>query len=148
MDYSSDEGINIGKTQQKPIEFNSLADIDDLIDEYEARSGFRLVIIRSNTHARTYVCQSHIGCCFRVRFGPKRGTDNIIFKANMARSYHDGKPAPKTAKGGRALKKRLKGRLESVVDHVANVKHAKPIAQDVMKAAASLKHVSMTYNQS
>ena len=144
----SSEDNSDGGCRQVPIEFHSLVDIDDLIDNYESTSGFRLVIIRSNSHARTYVCKSHVNCCFRARFGPKRGTDMIVFKANMARLYHEGKTAPKTAKGGRAHKKRLKGRLESVVEHVSTVKHAKPIAKDLMKAAASLKHVSTTYHQS
>jgi hypothetical protein len=150
MDNSSsdDNDSCIIRQRDQPLEFHSLADIDELIDRYEMESGFRLVIIRSNMHARTYACKSHINCCFRARFGPKRGTDMIIFKVNLARLYHEGRKAPKTAKGGRAHKKRLKGRLEPVVDHVSTVKHDKPIAKDLMKAAASLAHVSPTYHQS
>jgi hypothetical protein len=73
-------------SQQQVKQFDSLVDIDELIDKYESKSGFRLIITRSNERSRTYVCRSHVNCCFRVRFGRKRGTDKIVHTSN--RSHH------------------------------------------------------------
>ena len=121
---------------KEPKEFESLVDIDYLIDEYERTSGFRLIIRKSNNRSRTYHCGSHVGCCFRARFGTKRGTEKIILKGTMTKLTHNGKNAPATA-NGRAHKKRLKGRFDDVVSHLTEVKDAKPVPKDVMKAVAA-----------
>lgn len=131
----------------EPKNYETLGEVEELIHLYEKETGYRLVICKSNDHSRTYVCRSHIDCTFRARFGPKRGTDDIVLKTTMTNMLHNGKKAPPTAKG-RAYKKRLKGRFDFVVDHVATVKDAKPVAKDIMKAAATLIDENPTYNQS
>ncbi len=56
---------------------NNLQELDMDIDEYEMMSGVRLVIQKSEEFARTYKCKSHVGCCFRAKFGRKRRTEEI-----------------------------------------------------------------------
>jgi hypothetical protein len=107
---------------EEPRCFDSLLEVDDLIGEYEQRTGFCLIIRKSSQQGRTYFCASHIGCTFRARFGRHRGTDEIVLKANMTKVEHNGKKAPSTA-NGRAFKKRLKGKFDDVVSHVVNVQH-------------------------
>ena len=116
------------------------------VDQYEMMSGNRLIIKKSEEYSRIYVCGSHIGCCFRAKFGKIRGEDGIVLKDAVTTPLHSGERAPPTAKG-RSHKKRLKGRIEPVVNEVASVKDGKPKAKDVMKAAAHMNGIDTTYHQ-
>jgi hypothetical protein len=48
---------------------------------------------------------------------------------------------------GRSHKRRVKGKLEEILDNVATVKEDKPVSKDVVKAAANLKGIQANYNQ-
>ena len=129
--------------------YNALTEIDQAIDAYEERSGFRLIISKSAGSARTYKCGSHVDCRFRVKFGRIRGEDVIVLKKSVRNTfpYHTGPPAPPTAKG-RAHKRRLKGKLEPLLDKILTTKDGLPRAKDVIDAAASeMESLVPTYSQ-
>lgn len=130
----------------RPKKYNNLQELTIDIDQYELMSGYRLIIKKSEEYSRIYVCGSHIGCCFRAKFGKIRLEDGIILKDAVTTPLHSGERAPPSAKG-RAHKKRLKGRIEPTVNEVASIKDGKPKAKDVMKAAAHLKGIDATYHQ-
>lgn len=126
--------------------YNTVKDIDQDMDEYEAISGYRFIIQKSTAISRQYRCRSHVGCTFVAPFGRKRGTDFIILKVTLTHPIHFGPEAPKP-KGGRGHKQRCKGRLEPILDHVACIKDSFPVAKDVMKAAANMHAREVTYSQ-
>lgn len=132
---------------EKDMQFQSLQDLDRAIDEYEETSGFRIIIKKSDGYARTYICKSHLACCFRAKFGKVRRQDYVILKKGYTTPFHCGDAAPTTAKG-RAHKRRLKGRVEGSVEKVESVKDGEPQPKDVMKTAANLDGLVTTYNQS
>lgn len=131
---------------QRTKAYKNLLELNTDIDQYEEISGYRLIIKRSDEYSRLYVCGSHIGCCFRAKFGKVRGEDDIVLKGSLTKPYHSGMPAPPTAKG-RAYKKRMKGRIDASVDEVAAVIDGKPKPKDVVKASAHLKGLTATYHQ-
>ena len=126
--------------------FRTLLQLDALIDTFEDAAGIRLIIRKSTDTSRQYRCGSHIGCPFRAKFGLKRFTEDIILKTTYTKAVHPKKAKPFTPKG-RLPKKRLKGRMEGIVDEVAAIKDEKPVAKDVMKAAAKRNGMDVTYNQ-
>jgi hypothetical protein len=132
---------------QDDHEFQTLPEVEDLVEKYEEETGFRMVVIKSNYTSRTYRCSSHVGCSLRVRFGRRRGEEEIIVKKSLTNPYHKGCDAPIMAKG-RSYKRRMRGKLAPMVVAVENVKHKKPSPQDVMKAAANLNGTPASYNQS
>ncbi|KAG7365455.1 MULE transposase domain containing protein [Nitzschia inconspicua] len=78
-----------------------MSKVDLAIDDYEESSGVRLVIARSRgTGSRLYFCASHMGCCFRAKFGRERGTLPIIYKQELSNPFHCGEPVPPKTKGG------------------------------------------------
>lgn len=127
-------------------QYKSLEELNTDMDHYEEVTGYRTIIKRSEDFARTYVCGTHLGCCFRAKFGKMRGEEAIVLKTFWTKAYHSGVRAPPTAKG-RAYKKRLKGRVDPSVDEVATIKDGKPKPKDVMKAAAHLSNLETTYFQ-
>lgn len=131
---------------QRSKKYKNLTELNEDMDRYEEISGYRLIIKRSDDSSRLYVCRSHIGCCFRAKFGKVRGEDDIVLKESLTKPYHSGTPAPPTAKG-RAYKKRMKGRLDASVDEVSAIVDGKPKPKDVMKASAHLKGIPTTYHQ-
>ena len=131
-------------------QFTQLDEVSSSINRYEKESGFHLIIKKSETFGRTYVCGTHVGCCFRARFGRVRLQEMIELKSSggsITFPYHCGTLAP-TIVHGRARKQRVKGKVEPNVDHVSAVKEADPVPRDVMKAAASLAGEQLSYNQS
>lgn len=111
------------------------------ITEYEDITGLRLVIRQGFADARTYHCNSHDGCCFKAKFGPKRGTDQVLLKPHMSVLEHSGpRIYPRT-------KERLKVRVFPVVDKVSELKLGAPTAGDVVKASAVLNGYRATYQQ-
>ena len=88
--------------------FASTDEICVQILNYESVSGIRLVIKKGYGDARTYVCSSHVPCCFKAKFGPRRGKDNhIVLKENMSvLAHYSGGTARTTAADGRKLKAR------------------------------------------
>jgi hypothetical protein len=127
-------------------EYSSIEEVYRAIDDYQADSGFRIVIRFSAGLARTYFCASHAKCCFRAKFGPQRGTDKIVLKGFSTIPFHCGATTI-TSADGRATKGRFKGRVETAVDQVMLVKDGAPIPKDVMKAAANLNNFSLNYQQ-
>ena len=117
------------KPDEDPKEYNSLAHLDIHMDAYEKTEGIRLIIRNSDAYSRIYICGSHIHCCFRAKFGKIRNGNKIVLKEALTHPYHSGKKAPTTAQGGRAHKKRLKGRIEESIDHAHNTQHKKPGAK-------------------
>jgi len=128
--------------------YESMAQIDSAIDKYEDRSGNRLIIRTSGTGTRTYICVTHFHCCFRAKFGKVRGGEQTILNRDKSNAYHCGPLIPPKEGKSRARKKRVKGRLEPVVDAIMMVKDDNPLPKDVRKAAANLGGMSTTYNQS
>jgi hypothetical protein len=57
---------------------------------YEQVSGLGVVVRKRYDDSRTYCCSSHVGCCFKAKFGPKRGTKMIILKKKNSVLYHCG----------------------------------------------------------
>jgi hypothetical protein len=121
-------------------------EIDKDMDDYEALSGFRFVIQKSTALSRQYRCRSHTGCTFSAPFGRKRGTDFIILKASLTHAVHCG-PKVSRPPGGRTPKRRCKGRVEAIVDHVTCSKYKDPVAKDVIKSGANFHGRDMTYAQ-
>jgi hypothetical protein len=121
--------------------------IDRAVEEYQDISGFRIVIRRAAGDARMYFCGSHKDCCFRAKFGKVQGTDRLALKEENTTAFHCGQ-AVTSAKGGRSLKRRVKGKIQPSVNSVAVVKDGPPRPKDVMKAAANLHGITATYQQS
>ena len=126
--------------------YSCLEEIDIAVDQYEELSGLQIVIKRSAGYARMYFCASHVGCCFRAKFGKVRGTDVLSLKADNTVAFHCGKAA--ATADGRARKKRLKQKMMPCVDSVVLVKDGEPKAKDVAKAAANLGGFKAMYKQS
>jgi hypothetical protein len=126
---------------------SSFASIDHLghkVDEYEKETGVRIKVLKSEGgRARLYVCASHEGCCFRVKFGKLRQTDKIVYKSKTSYPFHSGP----LVVNKRRPKRRLKGRLDGSVDKVLAVKEAKPVAKDVVKTAANFDSITINYGQ-
>lgn len=130
--------------------FYALEELDQAIDSYERRSGFRLVIRKSGGLSRAYSCGSHRDCCFRAKFGKIRGEDFMVLKRFKASTvtFHTASAPILTAKG-RAHKLRLKGRIEPILEKAATFSSdGQPRAKDIMAAAAILETPILTYHQS
>jgi SWIM zinc finger/MULE transposase domain/Ulp1 protease family, C-terminal catalytic domain len=134
---------------KEDIVYDSTEALVARITEYEETSGIRLVIRQSYEGARTFRCSSHRGCCFKAKFGPKRGSNHVILKIKLSVLAHCGARVT-AASDGRALKKRVKMKLLPFVDKVALVKEGQELkAGDVMKASANnMKGFQATYHQS
>ena len=63
-------------------QYTQLDEVSSSINRYEKESGFRLIIKKSETFGRTYVCGTHVGCCFRARFGRVRLQEMIELKSS------------------------------------------------------------------
>jgi hypothetical protein len=126
--------------------YKCVQDINPDMDDYETLSGFRFVIQKSTAFSRQYRCRSHTGCTFSAPFGRKRGTDFIILKGSLTHPVHCG-PKVTVPPGGRTPKRRCKGRVEAIVDHVVSSKHKDPVANDVIKSGANFHGRDMTYAQ-
>jgi hypothetical protein len=50
--------------------FTDLDEINRVVEQYEEKSTFHIVITRSGRNACIYKCKSHESCCFEARFGP------------------------------------------------------------------------------
>jgi hypothetical protein len=131
----------------KPKIYNSPKELDPDIDKYESLSGNRLIIHKSDEFARTYKCATHVGCCFRAKFGKVPKEEQMTLKSNLTKAAHIGERITRLP-NDRKPKRRIKGRLDATIDQVAVVKSGKPVAKDVMKAAASLEGLTVTYKQS
>ena len=103
---------------QKPKVYNSPKEIDPDIDKYESLSGNRLIIYKSDQFARTYKCVTHIGCCFRAKFGKVPREDQMVLKTNLTKAAHIG-PRVTRLPNDRKPKRRIKGRLDGTIDQVA-----------------------------
>ena len=132
---------------EKPKIYYSTQELDPDIDKYESLSGNRLIIHKSEQFARTYKCVTHVGCCFRAKFGKVHQEDQIILKPNLTKAAHIGKRIVRLP-NERKPKRRIKGRLDAAIDQVAVLKAGKPVPKDVMKAAANLQGLTVTYKQS
>ena len=127
------------------LDFN---DIQRLVDEYEILSGNRLVIRKSCNLAKTYCCVSHENCAFTAKFGPVRGSQLVVLKPTISSFYHTGPKVVITTKDGRKSKRRLKGKLDDVINVASGVKAAPLNALDVKKGAVNLQHMDVSYSQS
>jgi hypothetical protein len=112
-------------------EYSTIPEVYRAVEDYQTESGFRIVIRTSAGSARCYVCASHASCCFRAKFGPKRGTDKIILKDSFTVPFHSGARIIKTS-DGRAAKGRFKGRIETAVEEVDYVKDLPATPKDVI----------------
>ncbi|KAG7365122.1 hypothetical protein IV203_038325 [Nitzschia inconspicua] len=82
-----------------PKEFEDMSKVDLAIDDYEESSGVRLVIARSRRNgSRLCFCTSHVGYCFRAKFGRERGTLPIVYKQELSDPFHCGEPVPPKTK--------------------------------------------------
>jgi hypothetical protein len=115
------------------------------VEEYQVISGNHIVITKSEANARTYSCGSHAGCCFRAKFGRQRATNTLVLKQTKTCAYHN--DVSVATADGRSPKCRIQTRLAATVDTVAAVKMAKPVAADIMKAAATIDGVRISYNK-
>ena len=122
-------------------------EITELVEQYQILSGFRLAIRRVQSGGKMYFCASHRDCCFRAKFGKVFKTDFLKLKPNYSKPFHCGELVTTTA-DGRAPKSRASVKVGPVVDTVAMVKHDKPQARDIMKAAANTQGFQATYQQS
>jgi hypothetical protein len=122
---------------EEPKQYRNLRVLDKEIERYEQMSGFRLIIQKVFRICQHYRFRSHMNCCFRAKYGKVRGGDAITVKEAFTKLYHTTQPAPPTAKG-RAYKKRMKGVIESGVNHVLMSKDKYHVPKDVMKASPSL----------
>lgn len=136
MFYCNDDG--------EDITYDTPKDIAQPIANYEEVSKLRLVIRKSYAEARTYCCASHEGCCFKAKFGPKRGKNYIVLKKNQSIPYHCGVAVVPI---GRSAKGRIQMKVLPLVAKVAMVKDGDPTARDVMKASGTLKGFAATYQQ-
>jgi hypothetical protein len=139
------------KNDDNDVVYASTHEICGQIVKYESVSGIRLVIKKGCGDARTYVCSSHVPCCFKAKFGPKRGKINhIVLKENMSvlAHYSGGVTARVSASDGRKLKQRPRIKVRPSVAKVAAAKEHQPTAGDVMKASANLEGFAATYTQS
>jgi len=117
-------------------QFVDLNDIEPLIEEYEARTGNGLAILRSKQNKfRLYHCVAHKNCPFELYFGRTRG--NGTFTLKRYDKLHACAPRDATASGGRSWKQRRAGKLCKVVLEVGMTKDARPKPADVMKTAAT-----------
>jgi hypothetical protein len=114
----------------------------DLVEQYEAISGFHIVISKSGWNARTYICKSHVDCCFRAKFGPSRGKESIVLKATISYDFHCGENIVGP------FYRRMKCKIRRSVDNVTLVKDENPKPKDVMKVAANIDFITTTYHQS
>jgi zinc finger SWIM domain-containing protein 3 len=121
--------------------------IAELVEQYQILSGFRLAIRRVQFGGKLYFCASHRDCCFRAKFGKVFKSDFLKLKPSYSKPFHSGELLTTTA-DGRAPKSRASVKVRPVVDTVAMVKHDKPQARDIMKAAANTEGIQATYQQS
>jgi hypothetical protein len=134
-----------------PCNFDDLIDLDDLgnkIYQYEVASGIKLRISKSNINvgSRLYTCVSHKDCVFRARFGPTRGNKKLVLKPHHNLN-HCGIDRNGKYENGRKFKTQLQFSIGDSVDKIKEVKHAKPVPRDVMKAVRTIKGKTTTYNQ-
>jgi hypothetical protein len=84
-------------------------------------------------------------CKFRAQFGPRRGDKKILLKTfNL---YHNGFDQNGVYDNGKKFKQQLTSKMGDTVEMIKNVKHSKPVAKDVVKAAKTLQGEKPTYNQ-
>ena len=96
---------------QKPKIYNSTKELDPDIDKYESLSGNCLIIHKSDEFARTSKCVTHVGCCFRAKFGKVPREDQMVLKSDLTKAAHIGKRIVRMP-NDRKPKRRIKGRLD------------------------------------
>ena len=133
--------------------FKNFHQVNFAIADYEKASGNRLTVGRAVKHSyRYYICKSHVGCPFQIRFSAQQSDGRVYlqhFQDPMdIRNYHSVLPGPSLASGGRQFKKRLKGNHGDVVDQVLDTKLGSPVPGDIMKTAATKNNDVLSYSQS
>lgn len=127
------------------IQFRNMEDVDKAIADYEVASGNSLSIKFSKKDVRRrYYCRSHVSCTFFASFGLSKN-ECIILKQYKA--CHTMERTGTIGSGGRAMKKRLKMTLQPAIDHLYQVKSDDAKPADVVKAAAHLLNMDVSYQQ-
>jgi hypothetical protein len=96
--------------EEKKLEcFNDLADVDLIIDDYEARTGNQLQIQKSQKDTFcVYCCCEHVTCTFQVRFS-RRQSDGLFVLSKLSTKHSGVRPSSRCA-DGRRRKQRRKGK--------------------------------------
>ena len=86
---------------------------------------------------------------FQSKIRHCKGSDTLIaLKPKNSKFVHTGCLVPVGTKDGRKPKRRLKAKLDLVIDAASDVKAAPVNALDVKKGAVSLQQMDVTYKQS
>ncbi len=133
---------------ESPQPILSLDDLSKKITYYEECADIKLKVSKSDTKigSRLYTCISHLNCCFRARFGPRRGNKNIVLKAGY-NINHEGLERNGVYMDGRKFKQSITKSIGPIIDQVKMVKSSKPVAKDLVKASRSLHGKKPSYGQ-
>ena len=127
--------------------FDGMNDVSDAIADFEDKTSIKLRVNRSDmvkTTARTYVCATHQGCPFYLKFGSRRRDGMVVLKSYENKHFVSFQSL--VAADGRRWKQRRYGKYEDEYQSIARRKAGTVQAADLVKTVQNQKGEDIPYH--